>query len=57
MSRMVADSSPPISLAAAGYLPLLEHIADEICVPEQVWQECVLQGSGQPGAAEIGQAP
>jgi predicted nucleic acid-binding protein len=54
--RIVADSSPLISLATAGHLQLLRHVADEVCVPDQVWTECVLHGAGRPGAEEISQA-
>jgi predicted nucleic acid-binding protein len=35
---------------------LLAYVADEVCVPEGVWEECVVQGSGRPGAAEIANA-
>jgi uncharacterized protein len=56
MSQLAGNSSPLISLAAAGALPLLQHVADEIVVPPQVWQECVVEGAGRPGADEIATA-
>jgi rRNA-processing protein FCF1 len=51
----VVDSSSLISLARAGLLPLLGDVPFEILVPEEVWQETVVEGiaRGYPDAAGI----
>lgn len=54
--KVVSNSSPVINLAWIGQLDLLEKIFEEIIVPEAVWNEVVINGSGQPGADEIQRA-
>jgi len=54
---VVSDASPLVSLARLGHLELLHALYGDVLVPEAVWQELVVQGAGQPGAAELGRAP
>jgi predicted nucleic acid-binding protein len=52
---VVSDASPLVSLARLGHLELLHELYGDVLVA--VWQELVVQGAGQPGAAELGRAP
>ena len=56
MSRVVVNSTPLIVLAIVGHLGLLQSMFDEIVVPASVYQECVVQGQGKPGAATLEKA-
>lgn len=51
----VADAGPIISFARAGRLELLHQVADELWIPEAVYQEVVTKGMGRPGAEEASQ--
>lgn len=53
---LVVDTSPLITLARIGLLELLQQLADRIVIPDAVYRECVTQGQGRPGNAEIAQA-
>ena len=53
---VVSNTSPIINLAFAGLLELLPKLYGEVTIPEAVWQESVVGGEGQPGAAELQQA-
>lgn len=53
---VVSNTSPIINLAFAGLLDLLPRLYGDITIPEAVWQEIVVRGEGQPGAAELQQA-
>jgi predicted nucleic acid-binding protein len=53
---VVSNTSPIINLAFAGLLDLLPELYGEVAIPEAVWQEIVVRGEGQPGAAELQQA-
>jgi predicted nucleic acid-binding protein len=53
---IVSNASPLINLARIRRLDLLPQLYRELTVPEAVWREVVLEGTGQPGAEEIGQA-
>lgn len=53
---VVSNTSPIINLAFVGLLDLLPQLYKEITVPVAVWNEIVVRGGGQPGAAELRQA-
>ena len=53
---VVSNSSPLINLARIGRLGLLSRLYDQLTIPEAVWHEVVVQGTGQAGAYEIEQA-
>jgi predicted nucleic acid-binding protein len=50
---IVSNASPLINLARIGKLNLLRKLYGELVIPEAVWREVVVEGSGQPGADEI----
>ena len=50
---IVSNASPLINLARIGRLDLLRQLYGELSIPEAVWHEVVVQGSGQPGADEV----
>ena len=52
----MSNASPLINLARIGQLDLLPQLYGELTVPEAVWHEVVVEGSGQPGAEKIGSA-
>lgn len=54
---VVSNSSALINLARIGKLELLRDLYGEVCIPEAVWQEAVVEGEGQAGASEIKSAP
>jgi len=54
---VVSNASPLISLARLGHLEWLQALYGELLVPEAVWRELVIDGAGQPGAAELERAP
>ena len=56
MKVVVSDTSPIINLARIGHLSLLYAVFGRIIIPQKVFDEIVLQGKGQPGAAEISAA-
>lgn len=51
--KIVSNSSPLINLARIGKLGLLRELYGELIIPEAVWHEVVVEGSGQPGADEV----
>lgn len=51
--RVVSNASPLINLARIGELDLLRHLYDRLLIPQAVWQEVVVEGAGQPGAAAV----
>lgn len=53
---IVSDASPLILFARTGLLPLLKGLFGEILIPEEVYQEVVIQGRGKPGSEEVEQA-
>ena len=53
---VVSDASPLINLARIGQLDLLRQLYGTMLLPEAVWQEVVVDGAGQPGAAEVSAA-
>jgi len=50
---IVSDSGPIISFARAGHLKLLRHLFQEIIIPEAVYEEIAIIGSGRAGAKEV----
>lgn len=53
---LVVDASVLITLARIGRLHLLRDLAEELFIPEAVYDEAVGRGGGRPGSAEIAQA-
>ena len=53
MPPVVADSSPIISLARAGYIHLLRSVLPEIIIPDAVYHELAVDGGGCAGADEV----
>ena len=54
--KVVSNTSPLINLAWIGRLELLHELYGAIHIPEAVWHEIVVQGSGQLGAKEVSHA-
>ena len=53
---VVANAGPLIALAQIGQFDLLRSLYGELHIPPAVWDEVVVSGRGQPGAAEVGSA-
>jgi predicted nucleic acid-binding protein len=51
--NVVSNASPLINLAHIGALALLPRLYAGVVIPEAVWREVVVEGSGQPGATEV----
>jgi len=51
--KIVCNASPLINLARIGKLGLLRELYGQIIIPEAVWHEVVVEGSGQPGSEEV----
>ncbi|MDQ1318540.1 MAG: hypothetical protein QG588_2202 [Candidatus Poribacteria bacterium] len=50
---IVSDSGPIISFARAGYLTLLRQLFQEIIIPEAIYEEIAIIGSGKAGSKEV----
>lgn len=50
---IISDTSPLINLAAVGQLDLLRQLYDRVIIPQAIYDEIVVAGVGQPGAAEV----
>ncbi len=50
---VVSDTSPIINLSVIGYLHLLPQLFGTVIIPEQVYEEIVYKGRGEPGSKEI----
>jgi predicted nucleic acid-binding protein len=50
---VVSNASALINLARIGKLNLLRELYGELVIPEAVWHEVVVEGTGQPGADEV----
>ncbi len=50
---VVSNTSPIMNLAVVGQLELLPQLYGRIVVPQAVYDEVVVAGVGQPGAAEV----
>ena len=53
---VVSNSSALINLVILGELSLLREKFGQIVIPQAVWQEVVVEGSGKPGAKEVEEA-
>lgn len=53
MSDIVADSGPLITFARVNQLGLLRTMLPSLVVPEAVYQELAVRGTGRPGAAAV----
>ncbi len=53
---IVPDSSPLIGLARIGQLDILPQLSSRVLVPQFVWEEVTIRGSGAPGSVEVKQA-
>lgn len=53
---LVLDSSALITLARIGRLHVLSQLADEVHIPDAVYQEIVVHGQGRPGSAAVHEA-
>ena len=51
--KVVCNASPIVSLARIDALELLHHAFGQIVIPQAVWNEVVVCGSGQPGAEAV----
>ena len=53
---IVADAAPIIAFARLGRLALLQHIVEELVVPDAVYDDLVVKGRGKlsPGASQVG---
>jgi predicted nucleic acid-binding protein len=51
--NIVVNSTPLIELSKIRRLTLLRDVYSKIIIPEEVHSEVVIQGVGQPGAAEV----
>lgn len=52
----VVNAIPLIALTLVGQLSLLQKMFDAVIVPRAVYEEVVIDGYGQPGAAELAEA-
>jgi uncharacterized protein len=50
---VVSNTSPLINLAAIGQLDLLQRLYGTILIPQAVYHEIAVRGSGQAGATEV----
>jgi predicted nucleic acid-binding protein len=50
---VVSDASVLILLSKVGQLALLQALYDRVLLPQQVYDDVVVKGSGRPGAAEV----
>lgn len=53
MMKVVSNTSPIINLAAINHLDVLRQVFGTILIPQAVYHEIVVVGSGQPGADEV----
>jgi predicted nucleic acid-binding protein len=53
---IISDSSPLILLARIGLLSLVKELFQEIIIPQEVYQEVVIQGESRPGSREAKEA-
>lgn len=54
---VVCNASPLIHLARVGHLDLIRQLYGELTLPEAVWHEVVVEGTGQLGADKVRAAP
>ena len=51
--KIVTNSTPLIELSKIEQLDLLRKVYGTILIPEEVYSEVVIDGTGKPGAAEV----
>ena len=51
--KIVTNSTPLIELSKIKQLDLLQEVYGAILIPEEVYIEVVIDGTGKPGAAEV----
>lgn len=51
--KIVTNSTPLIELSKIEQLNLLREVYGAILIPEEVYSEVVIDGTGKPGAAEV----
>ena len=51
--KIVTNSTPLIELSKIKQLDLLREVYGAILIPEEVYVEVVVEGTGKPGAAEV----
>ena len=54
-NTIVGDSSPLIALSIIQQLELLPKLYQRVVIPQKVWEEITVYGSGLPGALAISQ--
>jgi predicted nucleic acid-binding protein len=54
--RVVADAGPILSFARANRLELLRQVVGDLAIPDAVYEDIVVQGSGKPGSQEVMQS-
>lgn len=54
--KVVVNATPLIALALLDRLELLQEMFDEVLVPNTVYEEVAVKGTGRPGAAAVGRA-
>ena len=50
---VVSDTSPIINLAVIGHIQLLQKLFQKILIPQSVYREVAIVGSGLPGSKEV----
>jgi predicted nucleic acid-binding protein len=50
---VVSNTSPLINLAVVGRLELLHQLYGEVIIPQAVYEEIVISGSGRPAASSF----
>ncbi len=50
---VVSNTSPIINLAQIEHLDLLHELFGTVLIPQAVYEEIAVAGSGQPGASEL----
>ena len=56
MRKIISNASPLIGLCSISLLHILKELWNEIIIPEAVYREVVINGSGKPGASVIADA-
>lgn len=51
--KAIVNSTPLISLAITGHIPLLQILFEKTLIPTSVYEEVVLKGKNRPGVSEI----
>jgi len=51
--QVICNSSVIVALSRIGYLWLLKKLFNSIIIPQAVYNEIVLKGSGKPGAKDV----